>query len=174
MVRFNLLRALIVYDTVSPSRVTEIVAVTIGQVLKKEGIKTDTVFVADVSEDLVKSFDCLLVGAPTMAFKASKAIIKFLDGLKSSSFNGKPALAFDTQMQSRLSGSAVKGIEGKLRSLGFKLDAAPLVTYVKRGAGQNEWQLKEGELEKTKAWALKIGQSLSKQHRNNDKMPPKT
>ena len=169
-----MVNALVVYDTVSPSRVTETVAVTIGQVLKKEGIKTDTVFVADVSQDLMKNCDCLFVGAPTMAFRASKGIMKFLDGLKGFSYGGKPAAAFDTQMQSRLSGSAVNGIEGKLRSLGFQLDTAPLVTYVKRGTGQNEWQLKEGELEKAKKWAHDIGHFLLKQSESNGKLLPKT
>ena len=172
--RVNLIKTLIVYDTVSPFRVTETIAVTVGQMLKEDGIKTDTIFVADVGGELLKNFDCLLVGAPTIAFRASKGIIKFLDGLKGSSYGAKPAAAFDTQMQSRLSGSAVNGIEGKLRSLGFKLETAPLVTYVKRGTGRNEWQLKEGELEKAKKWAHDVGQSLLKQYEASGKMLPKT
>ena len=64
-------------------------------------------------------------------------------------------------MKSRLSGSAAKGIEGKLKRLGFKLVAAPLLAYVER-KGKNEWQLKEGELEKAKKWAQDVSEALLK------------
>ena len=158
----TLKKILIAYDTVSPSRVTETVAVTIGQILKGEKLHTDTIFAADVAAEVVTDYCCLLVGAPTMAFRASKGIMQFLNGLASLNFSGKIAAAFDTQMQSRLSGSAVKGIEGKLRDLRFRIVSAPLVAYVKAGPGKNEWRLKEGEIDKTKEWAHQISESLLK------------
>ncbi len=40
------MKALIVYDTVSPSRVTAAVAETIGGVLKEKGVEVDSFFVA--------------------------------------------------------------------------------------------------------------------------------
>jgi hypothetical protein len=103
----------------------------------------------------------LLAGAPTMAFRASKGIMQFLDGLPSEGLSGKLAAAFDTQSKSRLSGNAAKGIEGKLKGLGFKLVAAPLVAYVE-SAGQPEWRLKEGEQEKAEKWAQEVAEALLK------------
>jgi flavodoxin len=117
--------------------------------------------VADADKAVVKDYDCLLAGAPTMAFRASREIMKFLDGLQREGLSGKLAAAFDTQAKSRLSGNAAKGIEGKLKSLGFKLVAAPLVAYVE-GAGKGEWRLKEGELEKAEKWAQEVAEALLK------------
>jgi len=60
------------------------------------------------------------------------------------------AAAFDTQVQSRISGSAVKSIKDKLKKIGFKLITAPLVAYVE--GKMNAYHLKEEELEKAKKW----------------------
>jgi flavodoxin len=152
------MKILIVYDTVSPMRVTEKVAETIGEVLKEMGIEVDSLYVKDVNVSTVKNYDCVIAGAPTMAFRVSSEMKRFLDGLPREVFSGKLAAAFDTQMQSRLSGSAAKGIEGKLKDLGFKLITAPLIAYVE-GKG-NEWRLKEGELEKAKNWAKTVAEAL--------------
>jgi flavodoxin len=152
------MKILIVYDTVSPMRVTEKVAETIGEVLKEMGIEVDSLYVKDVNVSTVKNYDCLIAGAPTMAFRVSSEMKRFLDGLPREVFSGKLAAAFDTQMQSRLSGSAAKGIEGKLKDLGFKLITAPLIAYVE-GKG-NEWRLKEGELEKAKNWTKTVAEAL--------------
>lgn len=156
------MKVLIVYDTVSPSKVTAMVAETIGGVLKEKGIEVDSFFVADVDKAVVKNYDCLLVGAPTMQFRASRGIMQFLDGLPSAAFSERLAAAFDTQVQSRISGSAVKGIEDKLKGLGFKLFTAPLIAYVEGKLRQNEWHLKEGELEKAKNWAQEVAEALQK------------
>jgi flavodoxin len=152
------MKVLIVYDSVSPMRLTEKVAETIGEVLKEMGIEVDSLFVKDANVAVVKNYDCLIAGAPTMAFRASSGMRKFLEDLPSEDFSGKLAAAFDTQVQSRLSGSAVKGIEGKLKDLGFKLIAAPLIAYVE--GKRNEWHLKEGELEKAKKWAQTVAEAL--------------
>ena len=156
------MKVLVVYDSVSPSKVTETVAKNIAEVLKEKGIEVDSVFVADADKAAVKNYDCLLVGAPTMAFRASRAIMQFLNGLPSAELSGKLAVAFDTQVKSRLSGNATKGIEGKLKSLGFKLVTTPLIAYVDGKIRENEWHLKEGEPEKTKAWAQMLAQALTK------------
>jgi flavodoxin len=155
------MKVLIVYDTVSPIRVTEKVAETIGGVLKEMGIDVDSFYIKDVNVNIVKNYDCLIAGAPTMAFRVSSEMKRFLEILPSEGFSGKLAAAFDTQMQSRLSGSAAKGIEGKLKDLGFKLITAPLIAYVE-GKG-NEWRLKEGELEKAKNWAKTFAETLRSQ-----------
>jgi flavorubredoxin len=152
---------MIVYDSVSPSKVTASVAETVRKVLMTKGVEVDSFSVADADKAVVKDYDCLLAGAPTMAFRASTGIRQFLNGLPREGFSGKLAAAFDTQAKSRLSGNAAKGIEGKLKGLGFKLVSAPLVAYVE-GAGQGNWRLKEGELEKTEKWAQEVAETLLK------------
>ena len=158
---FVSLKVLIVYESVSLSQVTASVAETICGVLKEKGFKVDSLSVADADKADVKEYDCLLAGAPTMAFRASRGIIQFLDSLPHEGFSGKLAAAFDTQSKFRFSGSAVKGIEGRLKNLGFKLFAAPLIAYVK-GAGKGKWRLKEGERAKAEKWAQEIAESLLK------------
>jgi flavodoxin len=155
-------KVLIVYDTVSPMKLTAKVAETIGGVLKEKGIEVDSFFVVDVDKAVVKNYDCLLAGAPTMRFRVSTRMRQFLDGLSGKDFSGKLAAAFDTQVQSRFSASAAKGIEGKLKGLGFKLITAPLIAYVEGKLRQNEWRLKEGELEKAKKWAQEVAEAISK------------
>jgi len=154
------MKVLIVYDTVSPMKLTAKVAETISGVLKEKGIEVDSFFVKDVDKAIVKNYDCLVAGSPTMYFRASSGIMQFLDGLPRKEFSGKLAAAFDTQYESRISGSAVKGVEGKLKGLGFKLVTAPLVAYVE--GKMNEPRLKEGELEKAKSWAQTVAEALSK------------
>ncbi len=127
--------------------------------MKDKGIQVDSFYVKDVDKATVGNYDCLVAGAPTMYFRASSGIKKFLDSLPSKELSGKLAAAFDTQLQSRFLGSGAKGIEGKLKSLGFKLVTAPLVAYVE--GKTNEMHLKEGQLEKAKDWAQTVAETLS-------------
>jgi len=156
------MKVLIIYDTVSPMKLTAKVAETIDGVLKEKGIEVDSFFVADVDKAVVKNYDCLLAGAPTMRFRVSRGMTQFLDDLPSKDFSGKLAAAFDTQVQSGFSGNAAKGIEGKLKGLSFKLITAPLIAYVEGSLRKNEWRLKEGELEKAKKWAQEVAEAISK------------
>lgn len=160
--RLERVKILIVYDSVSPSITTTAVAKTIGDILEEKGIEVDSFFVNDVDKAVVKNYDCLLVGAPTIQFKASPAIMQFLEGLPSNEFSGKLAAAFDTQIKLFMSGSAVKGIEEKLKGLDFRLFTKPLVVYVEGKIKENKWHFKEGELEKAKKWALELADTLSK------------
>jgi len=96
-----------------------------------------------------------------MAFRASQGIMKFLNNLPSEGISGKLAAAFDTQSRSRLSGNAAKGIEGKLKSLGFTIVTPPLISYIE-GARKGQWRLKEGEHEKSEKWAQDFAAVLLK------------
>jgi flavodoxin len=154
------MKVLIVYDSVSPMKITAKVAETIGEALKEKGVEVESFFVNDVDRAVVKNYDCLIAGAPTMYFRASSGIMQFLNDLSDRDFSGQLAAAFDTQMQSRLSGSAVKGIEGKLKKLGFKMITSPLIAYVEGKA--NQMQLKGGELEKTRNWAQEVAKAFLK------------
>jgi flavodoxin len=153
------MKVLIVYDTVSVSRLTEKVAQTVGETLKESGVEVDSFYVGDVDKSTVKNYDCLIAGGPTMAFRISREIAQFLDGLSSGQFGGKRAASFDTQLQMVISGNAAKGIEKKLKNRGFAIFTPPLVIYVE-GAGRNMWQFKAGELEKAKTWAKEAAKAL--------------
>jgi flavorubredoxin len=154
------MKVLIVYDSVSPMKLTASVAAAIGEVLKENGVEVDSFFVGEVDVGRVKDYDCLIVGGPTMAFRMSTGVAQFLNRLPDKEFSGKMGAAFDTQLQSRLSGNAAKGIDGRLKKLGFKIIAAPLVAYVE--GRMNQYHLKEGELEKAKSWAQEVAKTLSK------------
>jgi flavodoxin len=152
------LKILVVYDTVSVKRNTETVAKTIADVLKEKGFDVDCLYVKDVDAVTVKNYDCVIAGAPTQAFRATKDITQFLDRLGKGEFSGKLGAAFDTQLQSRFSGNAAKGIEKKLEGLGFKIVLPPLVTYVE--GKMDEVHLKEGELDKTRKYAEDLAKTL--------------
>jgi flavodoxin len=154
------MKVLVVYDSVSPMKLTAKVAETVVGVLEDKGIQVDSFHVKDVDKTIVKNYDCLVVGAPTMYFRASSEITKFLKNLPSKEFSGKLAAAFDTQLQGRFYGNATKGMEKKLKKLGFEIISPPLIAYVE--GKQNQMHLKEGELEKAKVWAQIIAESLSK------------
>jgi flavorubredoxin len=154
------MKVLVVYDTVSPMKITAKVAETIGEALKDKGIEVDSFFVKDVAQTTIKNYDCLIVGAPTIYFKASSGIMQFLNSLPDKDFSGQLAAAFDTQMQTRFSGNATKSIENKLKRLGFEIVAPPLIAYVE--GETNQMQLKDGELEKTKNWAQEVAKAVLK------------
>jgi flavorubredoxin len=154
------MKVLIVYDTVSPLKITAKVAETIGEVLKEKGIEVDSFFVNEVDRTTVKNYDCLIAGSPTMYFRTSPGIRRFLNSFSDKEFSGKRGAAFDTQMQSRMSGNAAKRIEKKINKLGFKVISPPLVSYVE--GKMNAMQLKAGELEKIKSWTQEVAKTLSK------------
>jgi len=154
------MKVLIAYDSVSPGKLTAQVAEQIGAVLKENGIDFDSLPVKDVDAAKVKDYDSVLVGGPTMAFRVTKDVSQFLDRLPKGEFSGKSAAAFDTQLQSRLSGSAAKAIDDRLKKLGFKVVAAPLIVYVE--GKMNQMNIKDGELDKAKTWAREIAKALLK------------
>jgi hypothetical protein len=63
----------------------------------------------------------LALGAPTQYFTASKPLKEFLKQLEEKDLRGKHGFAFDTKLESRLSGSASKFIEKKLQDLGLEI-----------------------------------------------------
>jgi flavodoxin len=150
------LKILIVYDTGSVNRNTEKVAKAMSEVLRGKGFDVDCLYVKDVDPASVKNYDCIVAGSPTQWHKATGPIMQFLDRFGKDEFSGKPAAAFDTQLQMPLSGNAAKGIEKKLEKLGFKIVMPPLVTYVEG----KDIHLKDGELEKAKKYAEDLTNNL--------------
>jgi len=75
------MKVLVVYDTVSASKMTGQVAETMTKTLKENEVDVDSFYVKDVDVAMVKNYDCLIAGAPTMAFRPSMGIMEFLNGL---------------------------------------------------------------------------------------------
>jgi flavorubredoxin len=151
------MKVLVVYDTVSEAKVTGKVAEAVVEGLKSKGSTVDSFFVDDASKVNVQDYDCLIVGAPTMAWKPSKRMKGYLDGLKGGSYQGKKAASFDTQMKSMASGNATKHMDKALQGLGFMVTPA-LIAYVE--SKDKKYRLKEGELDKANAWAQDLANRL--------------
>ena len=126
------MKVLVVFDSVSATRMTERVARAIAGAMKDHGVDVDCLNYKEVKPEAVKGYDCLVVGSPTMAWKPTKEIMQFLAVLPSESLRGKLGAAFDTHIQMRISGNATKAIEARLGELGFKLISPPLISYVRR------------------------------------------
>lgn len=156
------MKVLIAYDTVSPSQLTKAVAMAIGDTFREKGISADVLYFSDVERPKLAEYDCLIVGAPTMAFRPSKGISQFLDSIRGEPLRGKRGAAFDTQVQTRISGNAAKGIEKRLRDMGLEIFSPPLVVYV-QGKGNNMWEFKAGELEKARSWAVEAANALPRE-----------
>jgi flavodoxin len=153
------LKVLIVYDSVSVSKATKQVAEIIGGTLKGKGIDVDTRYFEELDKTTATSYDCIIAGAPTMAFRMSKGMSSFLKSLEEVNSKGKLGTGFDTQT-ARFSGNAAKGIQNKLEEMGFTIFKPYLVVLVEGGAGKGTWQLKQGEAEKVKAWAEEAANTL--------------
>jgi flavorubredoxin len=154
------MKFVIVYDSVSRTKMTEKVAVSIQDGLKEKGIEAEALQVGHAGNIKMEDCDCLIVGSPTMAWRPTKETVKFLDGLKGKVTSPKYATSFDTQMKSFMSGNANKAMEEKLKELGFKIAGEPLQAYVK--GGKDNYQLVDGESEKAKEWARGIADSVGK------------
>jgi flavodoxin len=145
------MKVVIVYDSVSKTRMTEKVAVLIQDGLKEKGIEAEALHVGHEGGIKIEDFDCLVIGSPTMGWKPTKETVKFLDGLKGKPLAGKFAASFDTQMKSFISGNANKAMQKQLEGLGLKIASAPLQAYVH--GGMDKYQLMDGEQVKIKEWA---------------------
>ncbi len=145
------MKVLIVYDSVSSSKLTAKVADMIAATLRAEGIEVDSVYVKDAGRIAIGGYNCLIVGSPTMAWKPTPETLQFLEGISQKEVSGKLATSFDTRIKSRLSGSATKKMEEGLEKLGFKTAVPSLAAYVE--GRRDQMRLKEGELEKARNWA---------------------
>jgi len=153
------MKALVVYDTVSAAKVTGKVAEAVVAGMKENGASVDSYYVGDASKANIKEYDCLVIGAPTMAWRPSARMKEFMAGLKGSSFAGKSAASFDTQMKSAISGNATKHMDKGLTELGFKIASPALIAYVE--SENKVYKLKDGEMEKAKAWGKDLAKKLS-------------
>jgi flavodoxin len=155
------MKVLLIYDSVYGN--TERIAQAIGNVLGARN-EIRVLRVGNVKSSDLANLDLLIVGSPTQQFRATKAIKKFIGGIRKGELNGVQVTAFDTrlgidEMPSRILppfvrifGYAAKPIADSLKSKGGKLIAPPEGFLVKGMEGP----LKDGELERAALWAEKL------------------
>lgn len=152
------MKVLVVYDTVSPARVTGKVAEILVAGLHEKGVNVDSFFIDDAGKADPKDYDCLVLGAPTMAWKPSQKMKGYLAGLQGKSYAGKLAATFDTQLKSAISGNATKHMDQSLTAAGFNIAVPDLIAYVK--TENKQYRLLDGEEAKIKNWAYELAKVL--------------
>ena len=114
-------------------------------------------------DDSLKEYDIICIGAPTERFSAPKPIKEFLAKLKRANLAGKYGFAFDTKVDSKLSGSAAKFIEKELKSQGLQIIApreSAIVFALKEMGEITGARLKEGEERRFRQIGLQLGTEL--------------
>lgn len=138
-------KAIIIFDTLYGN--TEKIANSLANGLLKVGIEAKCVNVKDAQSKVVADYDLIAVGAPTHYFTSSKHMRQFLERLKGINLKGKAGFAFDTKLDSHLSGSASKFIEKRLAGLGLEIirsRVSAIVIAQKKSDTGGEAILKEG------------------------------
>jgi len=147
-------KAIVIYDTQFGN--TEKVARSLASGIKEQGVQADCVNVGAADVDELGRYDLLVVGGPTIAFGVSKPVKDFLGKLEGIELRGKMAFAFDTKSRFIFSGSAAKGIEGKLKALGMSI-AKPYSSAIVKGT---KGPLEEGTEETFKRIGAEISRSI--------------
>jgi flavodoxin len=102
---------------------TERVAKAIETGLTEAGMQTVCMNTQQVAPESLKQYDLICVGGPTEIFGATKPIKEFLRATAATDLEGKFGFAFDTKLDSRMSGSAAKYIEHALDDQGVHVVA---------------------------------------------------
>lgn len=147
------MKTLIVYDSVHGN--TEKIAKAIGDAITGE---VEVLRVGEVNSSELKTFDLLIVGAPTHGGRPTQPIRDWLDKVPVLAFEGTNVAAFDTRIPVkwvRIFGYAAPRIAGKLKKKGGTLIGAPEGFFVEGTEGP----LTEGELERAAGWAKEIVKS---------------
>lgn len=151
------MKTLVVYDSVFGN--TEKVARALGDALGAPVVK-----VGEVQPDQLAGLDALVVGSPTRAFSPTPDAKEFLKGLAPNSLPGVKVAAFDTRISVEDANSAIYSFFVKF----FGYAAAPIAKQLVKKGGDlsvppegflvegSEGPLKEGELERAKAWVRQM------------------
>jgi flavorubredoxin len=151
------MKALIVYDTVSGD--TEKLARAIALGIEK--CSAEVLHVSNADPERLSGLSLLIVGSPTLSYKPTPAIVRFLDSIPESAITDIAVAAFDTRIAaedtrkkfmrflSDTGGYAANPIAEKLRKKGGILVLPPEGFFVEA----NEGQLKDGEAARATAWA---------------------
>lgn len=143
---------LVLYFTVYGN--TEKAARAICEGLSKKGVEAECKSVRAVKPGELRNYDFLVFGSPTHYDGVPEEMERFLRGLRREELRGKKAAAFDTRYEDASKGG-LNVLEGYLRRLGMTIVKLGLAALLPSWAA--EGPLKEGELEKCKAF----GESLA-------------
>ena len=159
------MKAIVIYHTRYGN--TERIAKSLEMGLKEASGIEDVVctnvrdiVVSVVDDDSLKEYDIICIGAPTEGFSAPKPIKEFLGKLKRVNLAGKFGFAFDTKVDSKLSGSAAKFIEKELKSQGLQIVApreSAIVFALKEMGTITDARLKGGEDKRFEQVGLQLG-----------------
>jgi flavorubredoxin len=160
------MKAIILFDTLFGN--TEKIARSLASGLQEAGVQADCVNIRAARIDELAEYDLLALGAPTQYLTASKPLKEFLERLKGLDLKGRRAFAFDTKLDSRLSGSAAKFIEKKLQELGLDIirqRSSAIVVGQKKGDKVGEAVLKGGMEDLFKQVGKELGALLSERQK---------
>jgi len=158
------MKIIVLYDTRFGN--TERIAKSLETGLKEASDIQDVVCInaKDLLIASLKEYDLVCIGAPTEGFTASKSIKELLAKLRGIELVGEYGFAFDTKLDSRLSGSAAKFIEKELSNQGLIIIArreSAIVFSVKDKGVITDARLKEGEEERFRKIGTELGRSLA-------------
>ncbi len=139
---------------------TEIVARAFERGLKGTGLETVCARTSDVTPGSLRDYDLICMGGPTEALTATREVKDFLHTMGDVDIGGKFGFAFDTKLDSRLSGSAAKYIEHALDDSGLRLIAvrqSAIVTSRRDGGKIVGADLREGEERRFEELGARIG-----------------
>lgn len=157
------MNALVVYDSAygNTGRVAETVARTLG------GPGAHAVRVADVTDEMLRNLDVLVVGSPTQKFRPLPSVQRWLDALGPGALRGVRVAAFDTRLNVAQTGSRVLSFMVAVQGGGAY--AAPhLARALQRHGGflaqqprgfdveGQEGPLRPGELAQAARWAAAL------------------
>jgi flavodoxin len=138
------MKAIVLFDTLFGN--TERIAGSLARGLQEAGVQAEPVNIKAARIDRLAEYDLIALGAPTQYFTASKPLKEFMERLDGLDLKGKRGFAFDTKLESRLSGSAAKFIEKKLQERGLDIirPHGSAIVAGQKGAKIEEVVLKEG------------------------------
>ena len=159
------MKALIIYDSVfgNTEKVARAIGDAIGTALGPQG-NVETLLVGQVTMDMIRGLELLIVGSPTRAFRPTPAITQLLKALPKDHLAGIQVATFDTRIWLNTidssifrfvvnkGGYAASTIATALKKKGGNLLAPPEGFLVTGEQGP----LKEGELERAANWARQI------------------
>jgi flavorubredoxin len=123
--------------------------------------EVDCIDIRDADPARLSQYSLVAVGAPTQAFSAYAPMKEFLSRLEGGkNLKGRYGFAFDTKLDSRLSGSAAKYIEKRLEALNLEIVKPRSSAIVSGGTKDNV--LKEGEEVRFEAIGGEIGALLAR------------
>ncbi len=96
----------------------------------------------------LQGMDLLILGGPTQAFKATPAMLSFLEKISPASLSGVAVACFDTRSRGPF-GSAARTMAKKLQTMGVSLLVPPESFFVSGMQGP----LKSGEVDRAATWA---------------------